>query len=387
MLVFYRSLGLKLRAVGMVAAVALAAQMVSAAEIYFKKSHLDSTFRSEGVAAGDFNHDGKMDIAAGSVYYAAPDWKMVPIKKEAEEFNPKGYSNTFCNYADDVNGDGWTDLIVVDFPGKETWWFENPQYTNKPWIPHVCIEQTNNESANYLDVDGDGKKELLCATGEWMIIARPQEDPKQLWEVTRISESMPQYTMRFYHGLGSGDVNGDGAADVLIADGWFAAPKDKSKGPWPFTPVNFGGKCAQMHVYDFDGDGDQDVVNSSAHAYGLWWNEQTADGWKTHEIDKSYSQTHALCVADINGDKLPDLVTGKRWWAHNGRDPGGNDTPYMYWYELKQTKDGPQWTRHQIDDASGMGTQFEVADINGDGLLDVITSNKRGVFYFEQERK
>ncbi len=359
----------------------------AAAEISFKKTQLDDVFRSEGAAVGDFNHDGKMDIAAGSVYFTAPDWKQHSFAGEPQKFNPKGYSNTFCNYADDVNGDGWTDLIVVDFPGKETWWFENPQNSGKPWKRHVCIEQTNNESAVYLDVDGDGRRELLCATAEWMIIARPQKDPTQLWEITRISESMPKYTGRFYHGLGIGDVDSDGQTDVLIADGWLTSPGKKATGPWKFNPVSFGGRCGQMYVYDFDDDGDSDVVNSSAHAYGVWWHEQTADGWKSHEIDKSYSQTHAMCMADINGDKLPDLITGKRWWAHNGNDPGGNDTPYLYWYELKQTGTGPEWKRHEIDDSSGMGTQFEVADVNGDGLLDVVTSNKRGVFYFEQVRK
>ncbi len=69
-----------------------------------------------------------------------------------------------------------------------------------------------------------------------------------------------------------------------------------------------------MYVYDFDGDGDSDVLSSSAHMIGMWWHEQTPDGWKTHDIDRSFSQTHAMCFADINGDGLPDFVTGKRWW-------------------------------------------------------------------------
>ena len=40
----------------------------------------------------------------------------------------------------------------------------------------------------------------------------------------------------------------------------------------------------------------------------------------------------------------------------------------------------------EIDDQSGIGTQFVVADFNGDGLLDIVTSNKKGVFLFEQAR-
>ena len=97
------------------------------ASISFKRTQLDTKFRSEGSCVGDFNGDGKLDIGAGSVYYAAPDWKMISVLEKPEEFDPHNYSVSFCNFAEDVNGDGRTDLIVVDFPGKQTWWFEQPE--------------------------------------------------------------------------------------------------------------------------------------------------------------------------------------------------------------------------------------------------------------------
>ena len=103
--------------------------------------------------------------------------------------------------------------------------------------------------------------------------------------------------------------------------------------------------------------------------------------------DKTLSQTHASCLADINGDGLPDYVTGKRYWAHVGKDPGADEPSLVVWYELSRAGGRPQWTRHTIDDDSGVGTQFEVVDVNGDGLLDVVTSNKKGVFYFQQVRE
>ncbi len=94
--------------------------------------------------------------------------------------------------------------------------------------------------------------------------------------------------------------------------------------PWPFHAAElFGG--AQLCVSDLDGDGDQDVLGSSAHAYGIAWTEQTADGWKIHMIDESDSQTHAIQLADMNGDGLLDFVTGKRYWAHNGHDPASTN--------------------------------------------------------------
>ncbi len=383
--------------VSLAAMLAPVALMAPAAEITFKKTVLDTRFRSEGVAVADFNGDGKKDIAAGSVYYAAPDWKMVPVREKAEEYSIETYSDSFCCYADDVNGDGWPDLIVVDMPGRPTCWFENPGKAGGPWKRHVAVSVTNNESPAWADVDGDGRPELVFGYSpdprqpnspkRRMAFARPGKDPYAPWPIRTISAENTPGSMQFSHGLGVGDLNGDGRADVVIKEGWWEQPADKNQAEWPFHPARLGEDCAHMVVYDFDGDGHPDVLSSSAHRYGIWWHRQTPQGFETHEIDKSYSQTHAVVLADINGDGLADFVTGKRFWAHMGRDPGEREPVLLCWYELKREGGKPQWTRHQIDEGSGVGTQIEVTDVNGDGLLDIAISNKKGVFYFQQERK
>lgn len=388
--------------------------------VTWKKTVLDDLFRSEGCCVADFNNDGLMDVAAGPMWYEQSittsedgtkrEWTQHLINgDQPPEHDPARYSNSFMNFADDINHDGWVDLIVIDFPGNQTWWFENPgaelvnNESSNPWKRHEITPVTNNESPQYLDITGDGQRELLCGFENGVMgFASPQSLHEAPWKVHAVSGSGAPGTNRFSHGIGSGDIDMDGDNDILCTNGWWENPGtsfkegDAISDVWTFNDAPFGAACSHMYVYDFDGDGDNDVLSCSAHQYGMWWHENLGSDdkdssvptkWETHLIDESFSQTHSVVLADMNGDGKPDFVTGKRHWAHGGHDPGGNDPAVVAWYELQQTEDGPNWNKHQVDDNSGVGTQFEVADINGDGLLDIITSNKKGTFVLEQSRE
>jgi hypothetical protein len=378
----------------------------STGAIAWRKTELDGVFRSEGCCIADLDNDGDMDLATGSVWYeqlvdhetGTRSWQRRLIQKWAAEFNPKYYSDSFMNYADDLNGDGWLDLIVIGLPGKPALWYANPgepeKLSARPWKQYQVAPVTGNESPAYLDLDRDGIAELLCASAyETMAMLQRKSNPSIPWRTHSISAEGAPRTKPFSHGLGAGDINSDGRFDVVIPEGWWECPEAQTNAPWKFHTAELGADCSQMYVYDFDRDGDADVLSTSAHRFGIWWHEQkppveggTESAWETHLIDESISQTHSTVLADINGDGIPDLITGRRHWAHSGRDPGEDQPPVLCWFELRHETGRPVWTKHEIDNNSGVGTMFEVADVNADGLLDIVTSNKRGTFLLEQVR-
>lgn len=357
--------------------------------IKFKKHVLTNEFISEGVAASDVNKDGLIDIIAGSYWFEAPNWKpheIVPPRV----FDPmQEYSDSYLYYTLDVNNDGWEDLIWVDFPGKVAHWYENPKNEEGHWKKHVIGDHIGiaNESPGFVDVDGDGRKDLLCGDLEarqMVWLQAPLEPGETEWKRHPISEPNAPGTEMFSHGLGFGDINGDGRKDVVVKQGWWEGPESPFEKEWKFHPAELGEDCSHMQVMDVNGDGRNDVVSASAHGLGIWWHEQLADGkWRTHLISEIASETHATILVDFNEDGNPDFVTGKRFLSHHQSiDENTFNPSYLLWFESTPNK-APYWKQHIIDEDSGAGLNIVAEDINKDGRMDLVVANKKGVFYFE----
>ncbi len=367
-------------------------------EVSFSRIVLDREFRSEGVAVADINRDGRPDVLAGNLWYEAPAWTPHEIQPVRKFDAANAWSNSFVNFAEDINRDGWPDQIRIDMPGTHrVVWHENPKSKDKHWPEHTLFRNACNESPAFVPLIGKESVRRLVFAFDDSQMAWYEPDPAKEFTARLISEKISKEeakehgVYRYSHGLGIGDLDSDGRQDVIIRTGYWRQPADPRSEPWQFVPAELGEDCAQMHVYDVDADGLPDVLSSSAHAVGVWWHRQTktADGRRKfvkHVIDDSFSQSHSLELADIDRDGLPDLVTGKRFWAHGPKgDIDPNAPAVLVWFQLRREKNGVRWIKHVIDEDSGIGTQFVVTDLNRDRKPDIVTSNKKGVFVFLQK--
>ena len=411
-----------------VGAAAMAASAADNTIHTFKKLHLERYYWSEGASFGDLNRDGRPDAISGPYWWEGPDFTkrhtfypakaVFKVKKDdgSEETLPgwegafgkkNAYSNdNFFSFVHDFNGDGWNDVLTYGLPGTPAFLYLNPQGKDQPWERHQVLDAVDNESPTFADLTGDGKPEILCNFGGNFGFASP--DWKKVttkWPFTPISGQ--GNWQKFTHGLGIGDVNGDGRLDFLYKDGWWEQPAVPGS-PWVVHPAAFSpGGGAQMYVYDVNGDGLNDVITSvAAHGYGLGWYEQLrakdASGhpqFKAHVFMNKepnenrygivFSQLHAVEMVDVDGDGLKDIVTGKCFWAHG---PAGDPDPaapaLLYWFRLVRGPNGEvDWVPHLIDADSGVGRQIGVADVNGDGHPDFIIGNKKGTFLFLHETR
>lgn len=374
----------------------------------FRKLVLTNKYYCDGIQAGDINLDGHQDIIAGPFWYAGPKFKNAYEFYKAEELTPEAHpSNSMFSFVHDVSGDGWPDIIVLGRVHKHSpYWYENPGAklaNGAPWAKHLMFDRVRGESPALVELFRDNHQQLLTHwNGRWGWLEANAIAPRRPWRFVPVEKTDKDWP-QFYHGQGVGDVNSDGRTDLLINDGWFEQPISRTD-EWQFHKVRFskqrGG--AQIFCDDLDEDGDTDVITSlHAHEWGLAWLEQVTgvDGkrqFQQHTImgnrdeeskyGVAFSQPHALDYVDIDGDGLKDILTGKRRWAHGPTgdvEPGA--APVVYWFQQKREQGTTRFIPHLIDNNSGVGTQIQATDVNGDGRVDVLTASKLGSFVFLNE--
>ncbi|MEQ2007164.1 MAG: PVC-type heme-binding CxxCH protein [Limisphaerales bacterium] len=395
----------------------------------FKKQQLDKHYWSEGAMLGDLNKDGKPDAISGPYWWEGPAFtkrhEIYPATRTTKTKNLKGaevefpgfegnfgsrnaYStDNFFAFVHDFNGDGWNDVLTYGLPNTPAFLYLNPKGKEQHWERSTVLDHVDNESPTFVDLTGDGKPEIVCNyEGNYGYASPDWSNPTAKWKFTPITAGGKW--QRFTHGLGVGDVNGDGKLDLLCKDGWFEQPKSLAGDPaWKHHKTNFAPASAQMYAYDVNGDGRADIITAlAAHGYGLAWHEQLAEKddngspkWRSHvfmhkaaeenRYGVHFPELHAVELFDVDGDGLKDIITGNCYWAHGPAvAPGAGEEGVLYWFKLVRRADkSVDWVPHLIDTASGVGRQIGVADVNGDGKRDLIIGNKMGTFVFTHEAK
>jgi len=344
---------------------------------------------NEGCDIADVDGDGRLDIVAGRNWYRNPEWIPRPLRL-IEDNN--GYVRSNGEWAYDVNGDGRPDVLSLDFFSSDLYWYENPGpdplQQGQLWPKHLLGDTgcANNEVSYLVDLTGDGRPEWI--SNQWnpenptiiCSLVTAERDGKA--ESTLVKHTIAK---RNAHGIGFGDINNDGRPDILFGGGWLECPTgDPLQQPWSYH-ADWDKKHAAcpMLVYDIDGDGTNDVINSAAHGFGIhWWRGLGPDDegrlqFEEHLIDDSFSQAHCFCLADLDGDGSEELITGKRIRAHNGNDPGGTEPPimrYYVWNAANQAFDGYTINQGQV----GGGLQIRTADLDADGDIDIVVAGKDG---------
>jgi hypothetical protein len=371
----------------------------------FGRQQLTDVYYSEGIAAGDLNRDGQIDMIYGPYWFAGPDFREKREIYPAQAQPRERYADHFFAWVHDFNGDGWNDCLTAGFPGTPGYVYANPGAGghDKPWPKHQVFDSVANESPQLTNLIGDKRPELVCTyKGFFGYATIDFSRPFEPWKFHPISEKIAPDP--FGHGLGVGDVNGDGRLDILMKDGWFAQPEKLADDqPWTLHAARFapaGG--AEIHAYDVDGDGDSDVITSlAAHEYGLAWHEQIKDGeriaFRQHLImgDRPaqnrygvvFSELHSVNLADIDGDGLKDIITGKTYWSHHTQSPMWDAGAVVYWFRLVRGKEGVEWVPYKADSEAGIGRQLIVHDINGDGLPDLASGGMKGAHVLLHKRE
>ncbi|WP_395141189.1 FG-GAP repeat domain-containing protein [Armatimonas sp.] len=342
-------------------------------KLKFEKIVINARSDFEAAGAADINGDSKLDVVSGDTWYEAPRWTPHTFREIGvwgRGPDSSGYRASFAELPVDVNGDGKRDIVSSDYASAELFWHENNGSLTENWPRHSIAKPGSAETTVFAPLLGkDDKTSILPNCGGQVV-----------WYELRAGQWIEHKVgnQGAGHGIGFGDVNRDSKCDLITPSGWWEN-LDARNDKWIWH-AEFACKPGDLGistpVYDFDGDGKNDIVFGSGHNFGLYWLHNLGGGkWEQLPIDLSASQFHTLVLV---GDKV---FTGKRYKAHD-HDPGAEEPLGLYYYQFDKKK--KTWQKFVIDSGTqtGTGLQIVVQDINRDRKLDIIAPGKSGLYLF-----
>ncbi len=336
-----------------------------------------------GVVA-DIGQDGDQDIF-GANWTGNPPVRLYENRQD-ENGQPGSWSwsykqvssshqQTFGLAFGDVDGDGETDIVSGQY------WYHNPGGDLQgEWEQHELPEGLH--ATVTLDVDGDELLDIIAQKDEWDIALywlEGLEVSADQWQAVKIGT-----VERASHALGAqgyraAQVEAGGRQEVIITSGkglyYFNVPASNAQaGNWERVHVSSNPSDEGLAVGDIDGDGDLDIAATTGETLRVEWYRNPGDGsgeWTAYTIANIPDTVYPdrTELADLNGDGRLDIVTTEE----NGLDSGAES----YWWEAPADPTSPNWTAHRIV-SQATTNSLDVADMDGDGDVDVVLAEHRG---------
>ena len=342
---------------------------------------IDRQTSNSACAVLDVDADGHADIVCGRYWYRGPNWSRHHVR-DVEVI--RGRQDDYANLVLDVDGDGLDDIVSANYRSQSLYWIRHPdpaKGADAEWQRTVVAAPGPMETARLADVDQDGQPDILPNGTEFAAWWSLQPGPEPEWQRHPLPEELAG------HGIGIGDINGDGRADLVGPRGWAEAPQDRRRGRWIFHTLGnlLQDASIPILVVDADGDGDQDLVWGRAHQVGLYWLEQTGGNdsggeWQRHVIDTTTGQNHSLLWADLDGNGTAELIAGSRYLGHDGKDPGEYNPLQIRSFEFDRQR--RTWRQRVLswNDRVSPGLDPKISDLDGDGDLDLVCADQSGCY-------